>query len=381
VALQRLTRSAEGAHHIAAFAPAPDLGWSVLVQRRESVALAPAEAVRRFTLFWSAVALLVAGAMGLLLARGVTRPVSFLSHAVKEVAAGRYRQSVPVEGRDEIALLGEGFNQMAREIRRRDAEIHAFNAQLELRVQEKTRELQEAQDQIQRTRRLAALGSLSAGIAHELNNPLTGIIGLGKLLEKEIGGSLEARETLGLLLGESRRMARIIGDLRQLAEREIEQAGARFNLHVPLDAALSQASESLSARSIELRSPALTAALPEIQGHSDGLKRVFSELVQNAVSSMPHGGVLTVSVDATSAEAVRVSVRDTGRGIPASVRERIFDPFFTTKDEPGRVGLGLSVCSQIIEAHHGRILVDSEEGRGSTFTVILPAAGAKAHLQ
>jgi signal transduction histidine kinase len=95
---------------------------------------------------------------------------------------------------------------------------------------------------------------------------------------------------------------------------------------------------------------------------------------------MPAGGALSVGLAAVEGDAVCLSVKDTGKGIPESLRERIFDPFFTTKDEPGRVGLGLSVAHRIIEAHHGRIRLESAEGQGTTVTVILPAAGGEAHL-
>ena len=376
----RTVASGDGVDYIAAFASAPDLGWGVLVERRASAALAPAEAVRRYTLFWSLVALLVAGTVGVLLSRGVSLPVASLSRAVKALSAGNYHQEVLVDGKDEIAALGDGFNRMAQEILRRDSEIRALNSGLEKKVEEKTRELQVAQDQIQRARRLAALGSLSAGIAHELNNPLTGIIGLGTLLRQELKGSDEAQESLGLLLNEGRKMARIISDLRQLADREAEQAGVRFSVLVPVQAALDQMRDALAYRSVEVRSE-LPPQAPEVQGDPDGLRRVFAELLQNALTAMPRGGTITVGAEAVGGEAMRVWVKDTGRGIPDALRERIFDPFFTTKDEPGRVGLGLSICNQIVEAHHGRIVVESQANRGSTFTVILPAAGARAHLR
>jgi signal transduction histidine kinase len=117
-----------------------------------------------------------------------------------------------------------------------------------------------------------------------------------------------------------------------------------------------------------------------VLGHADQLQKVAANLLQNALTAMPKGGSLTVGLAAVEGDAVCLSVKDTGKGIPESLRERVFDPFFTTKDEPGRVGLGLSVAHRIIEAHHGRIRLESTEGQGTTVTIILPAAGAEAHL-
>jgi len=379
VPVVRTVRGMDDTEYLAAFAPVPDLGWGVVVGRRASDAFAPAEGVRRSTFFWAAVALLATAVLGLVLARGVGQPVARLSEGVAALAAGRYDQRVPEGGRDELGLLARSFNQMADELQRREAELRRWSEELQQRVDERTRQLREAQDQIARTRRLAALGSLSAGIAHELNNPLTGILGLLSLSTEEVPAESNLGKSLRTALEQTRRMARIIRELRQLAEQEREGAGRPLELTLPVRAALQEVREQLQTRGVSLTCE-LDESVPRVLGHAEQLQKVAAHLFQNALTAMPKGGSLTVGLTALEGDAVCLSVKDTGKGIPESLRERVFDPFFTTKDEPGRVGLGLSLAHRIVEAHHGRIRLESTEGQGTTVTIILPAAGAEAHL-
>jgi signal transduction histidine kinase len=375
----RTVRGVDGVEYLAAFAPVPELGWGAVVGRRASVAFAPAEHVRRSTFFWALMALAATGVLGFVLARGVSQPVARLSEGVAALAEGRYGERVPQDGRDELGLLARSFNHMAGELQRRDAELRRWSEELQQRVDERTRQLREAQDQIARTRRLAALGSLSAGIAHELNNPLTGILGLLSLSCEEVPAASPVGQSLAMALEQARRMARIIRELRQLAEQERAGAGRPLDPAQPVRAALHEVREELQSRGITL-SCELSEQVPQVLGHADQLQKVVMNLLQNALTAMPSGGRLCVGLAAVEGDAVCLSVKDTGKGIPAPMRERVFDPFFTTKDEPGRVGLGLSVAHRIVEAHHGRIRVESDEGQGTTITVILPAAGGEAHL-
>ena len=110
------------------------------------------------------------------------------------------------------------------------------------------------------------------------------------------------------------------------------------------------------------------------------IQQLVAHLLQNAINAMPHGGELRVGVGGVEGDAIKISVSDTGKGVPKELRERIFDPFFSTKDLPSQVGMGLALCYGIAEAHHGRITVESEVGKGSTFTVLLPAAPPRGHL-
>ncbi len=368
---------------LAAFAPVKVLNWGVLAEQPQSVALRAATRVRDYTLFWAVIGLTLAAALSVWLARGVSRPIAELSKAAKALSEARYDAVAPnVSGSDELAEFADTFRQMAKEIRRRDEEIGGWNRELQIRVDARTAELKAAQDQILRTRRLAALGSMGAGIAHELNNPLAAVIGLTGVIKMQLRDSNPSEtESLGVVLEQAKRMGDIVARLRDLTESEREASGARFKLAEPVNAALASFTAELANRKIVL-STGVEGEVPDVQGNPSQMKELVAHLVDNAINAMPGGGRLEVRIRAVDGQALKLTVSDTGRGIPTASQERIFDPFFTTKsDSAGAgVGLGLSSAHRIVERHHGKLTVASEEGKGSTFSVLLPAAGEAPHL-
>jgi two-component system, NtrC family, sensor kinase len=378
-AAARVLHRGDGSEWLAAAAPVGAMGWAVVVEQPASAAFSGALRVRRYTVFWVAVALLLTAVLGAVLARGLSQPVRELSEGVRALAEGRYDKTVPAESRDELGQLADGFNRMAREIQRRDEEIRAWNAELQQRVEHRTAELKVAQDQILRTRRLAAIGSLGAGIAHELNNPLTAVAGLISLVRKQLGESSPQSDTLKQALEQTRRVSKIVGDLRQFAEQERTHGGRRFPLAQPVQSALDLYADQLREKRIEVRQD-LKDGLREAQGDPTQIQQVVAHLLQNAIAAMPDGGELRIDLSDVGGDALKLTVTDSGRGIAPEMRERIFDPFFTTKDGTAGVGLGLSISHSIVEAHHGKLLVDSAPGRGATFTILLPAAAPAAHL-
>ena len=375
----RLVRHADGTEWLAAAAPVGSMGWAVGVAQPAAAAFSGAVRVRNYTLFWASVALLLTAVLGALLSRGLSEPVRELSQGVRALAEGRYDRSVAVESRDELGQLAQGFNQMAREIRRRDDEIRSWNADLQQRVDHRTAELKMAQDQILRTRRLAAIGSLGAGIAHELNNPLTAVAGLISLARKQLGEQSPQADTLKQALEQARRVSKIVSDLRQFAEQERSEGGRRFPLAQPVQGALDLYADMLREKRIDVRKE-LKEGLRDAQGDPVQIQQVIAHLVQNAIAAMPEGGELRIGLADVAGDALKLTVTDSGKGIAPEMRERIFDPFFTTKDGLAGVGLGLSISHSIVEAHHGKLLVESAPGQGATFTVLLPAAAPAAHL-
>jgi two-component system, NtrC family, sensor kinase len=373
----RLVTRADGAQWLASAARVSTVGWTVVVAQRADAAFRPAHRVRLYTGFWAAVALLLIAALGILLSRGLGDPIRQLSLAARALTEGRYDTRADVDSKDEIGQFAQAFNHMAGEVKKRDDEIRRWNADLQERVDQRTAELKEAQDQILRTRRLAALGSLGAGVAHELNNPLTAITGLLAVLRKELGDSPQAH-ALAQVQDQARRVAKIVSDLRQFADQERAASGRRFQLNVPVRAALDLYAGQIQQRGIRVRAD--LGAAREAQGDPLQIQQAVAHLVQNAIQAMPAGGELRVAVADVAGDALKLTISDTGRGIPQELRERIFDPFFTTKESANGVGLGLSISHSIVEAHHGRILVESAPGKGATFTVLLPAAAAAAHL-
>ena len=378
-AAARVLHRGDGSEWLAAAAPVGAMGWAVVVEQPASAAFSGALRVRQYTVFWVAVALVLTAVLGAVLARGLSQPVRELSEGVRALAEGRYDKTVPADSRDELGLLADGFNAMAREIQRRDEEIRAWNAELQQRVEHRTAELKVAQDQILRTRRLAAIGSLGAGIAHELNNPLTAVAGLISLARKQLGESSPQSETLKQALEQTRRVSKIVGDLRQFAEQERTHGGRRFPLSQPVQSALDLYADQLREKRIEVRQD-LKDGVREAQGDPHQIQQVVAHLLQNAIAAMPEGGELRIGLSDVGGDALKLTVTDSGKGIAPEMRERIFDPFFTTKEGAAGVGLGLSISHSIVEAHHGKLLVDSAPGRGATFTILLPAAAPAAHL-
>jgi signal transduction histidine kinase len=372
-----LVHRSDSVRWLAAFAPVHRYGWGAIVAQPMAVAFSAADKLRFYTVGWSLVALVVAIAVGWLLSTRVTRPVQRLSRAAVAIAGGDYNTPVEASGKDEIADLGRAFARMTGEIRRRDEEIRGWNRELQRRVEERTQELKTAQDQILRTRRLAALGSLGAGVAHELNNPMTAITGYLAILKKQLGKG-EHADMIARAQEQASRVSRVIEDLRSFADQERVSHGQRFSLVRPVRAALDLYEDRLRAAKIDVRTR-FDERLPDTQGDPVQIQQVVAHLVENAINAMPKGGTLEVSLRSVDGDALRLRIADSGKGIPNTIKERIFDPFFTTKDQAGRVGLGLSVSHSIVEAHHGQIVVESEEGTGAAFTVLLPAATV-AHL-
>ncbi len=365
---------------LAAFAPVKVLSWGVLATQPQSLAFRAARRVRDYSLFWAAIGISLAGALSVWLGRGISRPIAQLGTAAKALSEGRYDAVTPdVEGRDELAEFAGTFRQMATEIRRRDAEIVGWNRELQSRVEARTAELRDAQEQILRTRRLAALGTMGAGIAHELNNPLTAVLGLSGMLQLELAKDAPEAKSLAEIIIAAKRMGTIIARLRELTDVERQADVARFKLEGPVRGALAKFTARLEAKNIVL-STTLPAGLPEVQGDEAQLQELVGHLVDNAIHAMPAGGTLDVSLCAIEDLALKLTVSDTGKGISAAMQERIFDPFFTTKSDPTGVGLGLSTAHQIVQRHHGKLSVVSAVARGSSFSVVLPVASQAPHL-
>ncbi|HZX64213.1 MAG TPA: ATP-binding protein [Myxococcales bacterium] len=380
--VSRMVTRRDGNEWLASAFSVAGVGWTVVVAQPAEAAFRAAHRVRLYTLYWAAVTAAAIAALGFVLSRGLSNPIRKLSQAAKALTEGRYDTRADVESSDEVGQFATAFNHMALEVKKRDDEIRAWNAELKQRVDERTAELKAAQDQILRTRRLAALGSLGAGVAHELNNPLTAVTGLLALLRKELGASSEHAAQTAIVQQvqeQARKVAKIVSDLRQFADQERAVVGKKFSLTVPVASALELYSQQLEQRQIRV-STDFSDRVPEAQGDPIQIQQVVAHLVQNAIQAMPSGGDLKIALSAVAGDAIKLTVADSGRGIPEEMRERIFDPFFSLKDQAKGVGLGLSISNSIVEAHHGRILVDSAPGKGSIFTVLLPAAAAAAHL-
>lgn len=227
--------------------------------------------------------------------------------------------------------------------------------------------------------KLTSLGQLAASIAHEVNNPIAGVLVYTQLLAKKLTADTLAKEKaldyLSKMESELTRSSRIIRNLLDFS-RESKPALRLVNLNEVIDRAFSLVAHSAQMQHVEVVKN-LSPTLPEVMADPDQLQQVGTNLMLNAIQAMPEGGTLTVDTSADSGGQIKIEVKDTGCGIPQENLQRLFTPFFTTKKEVKGVGLGLAVSYGIIQRHQGKIEVDSEVGKGTTFRVYLPVYDAQ----
>jgi two-component system NtrC family sensor kinase len=224
--------------------------------------------------------------------------------------------------------------------------------------------------QIGRSEKLASLGRLAAGVAHEINNPLTGVLTFAHLLREKPNMDEQDKEDLDLIIRETTRAAEIVRRLLDFSrERPVMIQQLEINEVVHRTLQLIRNQKLFEGIIITER---LGENLPEINGDMNRLQQVFLNLMLNSCEAMPGGGSMTIDTLAENGE-VRIEIADTGNGIKAEVMERIFEPFFTTKPVGQGTGLGLAVTYGIIQQHGGSIEVESEEGKGTKFIIGLPA--------
>jgi two-component system NtrC family sensor kinase len=374
-------RDAGGRALRAARAALPN-GWAVVAQQPEEIAGAPSRLIRAQALWWLGLSALVALGAGLMLARRISRPVAALVSGAATLARGELSHRLPEKGGDELSRLAGEFNRMAVEIERRDREIRSWNEELQKRVEERTGQLKEAQQQLLQSQKLAAVSALGAGFAHEINNPLTSVIGNAQLvlarLRGQIAGAVKA-EMVEDIERDGLRIQQIVGRLLALSGEYGGSGYGEVEVKRLFEEALEAVGPAIAAAGIELR-PELDGEVPPLAGNADQLREVLRQLLRNAVTAMAKGGRLSVSAVGVDGQAVKLTVADTGAGIAPELLARVFEPFFTTKDDWKSQGLGLTFVHRIVEQHSGQVKIDSRVGEGTTVYVTLPAAVRGSHL-
>jgi signal transduction histidine kinase/CheY-like chemotaxis protein len=243
------------------------------------------------------------------------------------------------------------------------------NSRLYEGVKQQMIELRQTQAQLVQSAKLAAIGELAANIAHEINNPLTTVLGFASFIAERLPADDPTREELGLIQEEASRARDIVRDLLQFS-RQRDFMPEPSDVNAVIDQVLGMVRRQGALQTITLNET-YAADLPMVEMDVPRIKQVFLNIINNAVYAMKAGGSLTLRTSADGVMA-RIAFEDTGPGIPPDNLSRIFDPFFTTKPEVSGTGLGLSVSLGIVQSHGGTIEVQSEVGRGSTFSVLLP---------
>ena len=318
--------------------------------------------------------------------RLVHLPLRRLKDGTRELADGNLGYQLEFASGDEAGELATSFNRMSLQLRSANEEIVSWAKTLEDRVEEKTRELKRAHAHVLQVEKMATIGKMAAVVAHEINNPLAGILTYAKLLKRwvERGDVLtpkkdEAEQCLDLIAGESRRCGDLVKNLLTFS-RTSQMNIQSSDLNAIVDRTVRLLAHQLEMNAVELHRD-LAEGLPALQCDPGQIEQVLLALMINAIDAMPRGGNLWVTTRAQGEAELCFEVRDDGSGIPPEILERIFEPFLTTKESGKGVGLGLAVSHNIVQRHRGRIDVQSDVGKGTRFIVSLPVAGAEvAHL-
>ena len=289
------------------------------------------------------------------LARGILKPIKRLVFASQELAKGNLEYQIKIKSNDEIGELGKTFNRMVSSLKERDEQLK-----------------ENTQQQIMKSERLASLGTLAAGVAHEINNPLGTISMYSQMTFDELAEDNEScRENLAIVIKQTDKAARIVKNLLEFA-RQSEPEMRMLDINEVLKQSIAITAHAAELRNIKMAIN-LNSEIPGIEGDSDKLQQVFINMIINAIHAMPDGGELTIAArPVKDGNFVEIEISDTGCGIPEENIKKLFDPFFSTKETGEGTGLGLSVSLGIVERHGGSIDVRSKVNEGSAFTIKLP---------
>jgi len=299
----------------------------------------------------------------------IINPLKKLVVATNEIAKGDLSHRVNINLKDEIGQLAFSFNRMTEDLKKANQKLIHWGKTLEKQVEERTKKLKEMQDSLIQSEKQASLGKMAAGIAHEINNPLTSILINSHLVLEKLDNDPYLEESLSLITEETSRCSSIVKGLLEFSRQSLpKKVPADINQLITSTSALLE--NQLLFQNIEVKKE-LEPNLPNLKIDTGKTKQVLWNLMINAAEAMPDGGKLSlVTSFSGDKKNIIIEVNDTGKGIPQENVNRLFDPFFTTKESGS--GLGLAVTYGIIQQHQGSIKASSKVGQGTTFTVVLP---------
>lgn len=312
--------------------------------------------------------LILASCLTLVTQKFITQPLNKLLRHTHKIAQGDWGM-IEFTAQDEFGKLAQSFNEMTHNLKQAQDELALWGSQLEAKVEQRTHEIKEMQSRLIRSEKIASLGELVAGIAHELNNPLTGVLMFASMIAGDSRLDPALKPDFETIIRETQRCAGIVRGLLDFARESMPQKSLG-SVEKILDQTLSLVAHHSSFHDIEVvRDYEQT---PEILVDPNQIEQVFMNLFINASQAMESGGTLRIQTRYLGdLSSIRIRISDTGCGIPEENLSKIFDPFFSTKGHKG-TGLGLSVSYGIIENHGGQIEVESTLGEGTTFTITLP---------
>ncbi|MGF7139993.1 ATP-binding protein [Roseimarinus sediminis] len=345
-------------------------------------------AVSRSSSEFFILAILITGLLtGLLIyftRRNIQQPLSKLIDASVAVANGDHTQRMKIKNNElsDIQMVSSAFNNMLDKLQAANIELENWSQQLEYKVQKKSEELSAAQNELIHIERIASLGKLSASVAHELNNPLSGILVYAKLISKQFVNSEvphPKRESilrnLKFIENETKRCGDIVKGLLDFSRKE-QDSFEEDHIHIILKETYKIVAHSVKIANIAFVSD-FKAGNDLISCNQGQIKQAFVALLVNAIEAIGNNGEMMLSTSNPDSNSLLVSLSDTGSGIDENDLPHIFEPFFSTKHQTSGIGLGLAIVHGIIQNHNGKIEVNSKVGQGTTMSISLPLAGLK----
>lgn len=312
-------------------------------------------AVGQFLIILIFLGVSLSAVIGVLIARSISHPLRKFTWGIRAVARGELEHQIRIKAKGEIKDLANAFNDMIQQLRR----------------------LRHLEEELRRKDRLAALGELAAGVAHEIRNPLVIIKNSAQILGDRFQGQNDNKELTQYIIEETDRLNKVVTSFLDFARPQ--KSNLEISQIAPIiDRTLQMTNMEISKNHIEVVKN-FQKNLPPVNVDSEQMHQVFLNLILNAISAMPDGGRLEIKTaikrnDSKNMELMEISFRDTGCGISKDAMDKVFNPFFTTKQEG--TGLGLAIAHKIIENHDGTVEVESQEGKGSVFSVYIPINSA-----
>ena len=325
--------------------------------------------VSQISLFIIMVVMIIAVILSIILWKIVLKPLNTLAGSMQKVSSGDMTQKVPVHANDEIGRLASTFNRMTSELMIAREKMEEWTETLEEEVEKKAWEIKNTQNQLIEAEKMAALGRITADIAHEIRNPLTALGGFGRRLQKSTTSKNQLKYA-EIIVSESERLEQVLKDVLTFS-RPVRIQFEKDSVKPVVSKSLALYRDICQEHAIELDTK-LNNDLPVLL-QKDQVEQAINNLLTNAIDAMPNGGTLTLTTEleqANNIKYVAIHVKDTGQGIPHNKLPLVFEPFFTTKKIGQGTGLGLSICKKIVEEHGG--FIKAKNGSGLTISMFFP---------
>jgi two-component system, NtrC family, sensor kinase len=310
----------------------------------------------------------LASIIAMMVANKISRPIRAMADAAKKIAEGDYSQKVEITSDDETGFLVNNFNTMVSELVRAHQELREWAETLERKVEKRTTELKAMQAHLIQSEKLAGVGKLAAGVAHEINNPLTCVLTNSSLILSDLPPDDPRREDLQAIVDETLRCRKIVKGLLDFA-RQTKPQKQQLDLNKVAEDVITLVRNQASFQNIKIQTE-LNPGIPPVLADADQMRQVVLNIILNAADAMPQGGEIRVrSYSESKSNQVILRISDTGPGIPPEILDKLFEPFFTTKKTG--TGLGLAIAYGIMERHKGALKVESTLGHGTTIIVTL----------